>query len=99
MYTFCSALRSALATSDRALSSTHLSQRSLRPVRARNRIAGCQSNELRQAKIDPDACGLLLVIADCDLNMEDDVPLADLPSENRRGRLVWQSAVPTDTNF
>jgi len=83
----------ALAPSNRALAAAQLTSSTLRPVRAWHGLAGAQRHKAGEAEVDADAirAGAILRL---NLDVEDDVPFASLPRQDRRLRLAGQLAVP-----
>src|SRR5690606_5831806 len=85
----------ALAPGDGALPTAKLASGTLRPVRTRYGVSVGKSDQAGQAEVDPDAvrAGAL----DCiHLHVEDHVPFAGLPGQDRGLRLAGQLAVPAN---
>src|SRR5690606_6489420 len=88
----------ALAPGHGALPAPKPASGTLRPVRTRSGLSVGQSDQAGQAEVDADAvrAGAL----DCiHLHVEDRVPLASLPRQDRRLRLAGQLAVPADADL
>lgn len=93
------ALRTALASGERALAPPQAFLRPLRPSRSLDLFPVRERHKSSKAEVNADRIGVGVCSGCRNLDVEHDVPLAVLPGEDCRCRLTRQRTVPADLDL